>query len=179
VWCYDERRYWDVYSYVMAHLFGEVVNTELYRDMRAQVHHPELKQIVTNIMTDEARHTRAWASLIKNLINSDARHEARALGSLDRGLTYHNAMVHETYFEGQNKMMRIFLPAKPEKEGAIDRIVKKKHALLIEIFGDKTPYTAEEIKATHLNFLTKALGETRAVFSPESEGNITFLKETA
>jgi hypothetical protein len=177
IWCYDDRRYWDMYSYVMAHLFGEVVNTELYRDMRAQVHHPELKTIVTNIMTDEARHTRAWAALISNLVRSDPRHEERALSSLERGLTYHNAMVHETYFEGQNKMMRLFLPAKPGKEGAIDRIVKKKSELLREIFGDKNPYTTAEIKDMHMTFLSKALGETRAVFSPDAEGNIEFLKE--
>jgi hypothetical protein len=177
VWCYEERKYWDIYAYVLAHLFGEVVNTELYRDMRIQIHHPELKQVVTNIMTDEARHTRAWAEMIKNLVRADPRHETRALASLERGLTHHNAMVHETYFEGQNKMMGIFLPARGAKKAAIDRIVDKKVALLVEIFADKNPYTTEDVKDIHMRFLQRALGEKRAVYSPEAEGGIQFVKD--
>ena len=177
VWCYQERKYWDLYAFLLAHLFGEVVNTELYRDMRIRIHHPELKQIVTNIMTDEARHTRAWAALIKNLVQSDPRHEERALRSLDRGLTYHNAMVHETFFEGQNKMMQLFLPARAGKKGALDRIIEKKHGLLVEIFGDRNPLSEEDVKAIHLRFLTEAQGATRAVYSPDAAGNIQFIRE--
>lgn len=174
VWCYEERRYWDIYSYVLAHLFGEVVNTELYRDMRTQIHHPELKQIITNVMSDEARHTRAWATMIKNLVNLDPEHMRRAIAALEVGLTHHNAMVHETYFEGQNKMMHIFLPARNGKKGAIDRIVEKKFHLLGEIFGDNNPYTEEQVKEIHMRFLARARGQTRAVHSPTAEAGIAF-----
>ena len=174
VWCYDERRYWNIYSYVLAHLFGEVVNTELYRDMRAQIHHPNLKQIITNIMSDEARHTRAWATMIKNLVSLDPEHMRRAVAALDVGLTHHNAMVHETYFEGQNKMMGIFLPAQNGKKGAIDRILERKWGLLLEIFGDSNPFTEEQVKEIHLRFLQRARGQTRAVYSPDAEAGIEF-----
>ncbi|PWB81008.1 MAG: hypothetical protein C3F11_16425 [Methylocystaceae bacterium] len=176
VWCYDDRRYWDLYSYILAHLFGEVVNTELYRDIRAKVHHPELRQIITNVMTDEARHTRAWANLIGNLIRSDPRHEERALKTLTKGLLFHNAMVHETYFEGQNKMLKLFSSAQGGKAGAIERIVKIKHNLLDELFGaDKNPLSEAEIKKIHMEFLASSFGETRAVAGPN--GTIKFLKQ--
>lgn len=174
VWCYEDRKYWDLYSYTLAHLFGEVVNTELYRDLRSQVHLPALQEVITNIMKDEARHTQAWAAVIEELVKSDPTHLERSLAVIDTGLTYHNAMVHETYFEGQNKLMQLFLPAK-RGEGAIDRIVRKKTQLMDQIFGEHNPYTAEEIRAQHVSFLVKGLGKTRAIYSAETEDKILFL----
>ncbi|MCY1401466.1 hypothetical protein D9M71_165840 [compost metagenome] len=97
-----------------------------------------------------------------------------SLAVIDTGLTYHNAMVHETYFEGQNKLMQLFLPAK-RGEGAIDRIVRKKTQLMDQIFGEHNPYTAEEIRAQHVSFLVKGLGKTRAIYSAETEDKILFL----
>lgn len=173
VWCYEDRKYWDLYSYTLAHLFGEVVNTELYRDLRSQVHHPALQEVITNIMKDEARHTQAWAAVIEELVKSDPAHLERSLAVIDTGLTYHNAMVHETYFEGQNKLMQLFLPAK-RGEGAIDRIVRKKTQLMDQIFGEHNPYTLEEIRTQHVSFLVKGLGQTRAVYSAETEDRILF-----
>ncbi len=174
VWCYEDRKYWDLYSYTFAHLFGEVVNTELYRDLRSQVHHPALQEVITNIMKDEARHTQAWAAVIEELVKADPAHLERSLTVIDTGLTYHNAMVHETYFEGQNKLMQLFLPAK-RGEGAIDRIVRKKTQLMEQIFGEYNPYTAEEIRTQHVSFLVKGMGQTRAVYTAETEDKILFL----
>lgn len=174
VWCYNERKYWDLYSYTFAHLFGEVVNTELYRDLRAQVHHPKLQELITNIMKDEARHTQAWLAIINDLIKSHDYHLERSLKTIDIGLTYHNAMVHETYFEGQNKLMNLFLPAK-RGEGAIDRIVKKKKYIMDHIFGEHNPYSEQEIKEQHVNFLIKGIGKNRAIYSPNELDNIKFL----
>ncbi|MCP2023283.1 hypothetical protein [Pseudomonas laurylsulfatiphila] len=175
IWCYEDRKYWDLYSYTFAHLFGEVVNTELYRDVRSQVHHPALQALITNIMKDEARHTQAWAAVIEEMVKSDPAHLERSLAVIDVGLTYHNAMVHETYFEGQNKLMQLFLPAK-RGEGAVDRIVRKKTQLMEQIFGAQNPYTQEQMRAQHVSFLVKGLGQTRAVHSPESEDGILFLQ---
>jgi len=175
VWCYDSRKYWDLYSYLLAHLFGEVVNTELYRDIRSKIAHPKLRQVMTNIMTDEARHTRAWARLIKNLLDADPRHMDGALASLEKGIIYHNAMVHETYFEGQNKMLPLFTATKGEDVGTIERIVKVKMKVLNELFGERNPMTEADIKRIHMDFLDASLGETRA--QSDKDGNIQFLTD--
>jgi len=175
VWCYDERTFWDLYSYALSHLFGEVINTELYRDLRSLVHHEELRNVITNIMKDEARHTRAWSSLIKNVIEADNYHKQRFLKSVDVGLTYHNAMVHNTYFEGQNKMMHLFVNPQEGQKGAIDRIVDVKFHLMQNLFGNDNPYTKEEIKEMHVDFLMKSLGKSSAVYAPGEEGNISFV----
>lgn len=175
IWCYEDRKYWNLYSYALAHLFGEVVNTELYRDIKDKIQCDELRQVVTNIMTDEARHTRAWTSLIKDLAESHPEHMRRLLDGLEEGLVYHNAMVHETYFEGQNKMMSLFSASSNEEEGAIDRIVKRKFKILNEIFGSNNNYSMEEIKKSHMSFLLNSLGESRAVFSKSSDNKIAFI----
>lgn len=174
VWCYDERRYWDKYSYILAHLFSEVINTELYRDVVNRVHHPELKAALANIRNDEARHIAAWTALIKELIETDERHRKAALASLERGLLYHNAMVHETYFEGLNKMLPLFLSEQKDKLEPIRRITRQKHRILVELFGDDNPYSEKDVQNMHLAYLQKASGHTRAKFSEETPGNIEF-----
>lgn len=174
IWCYEKRRYWDLYSYVLAHLFAEVINTELYRDVVVRVHHPELKAALSNIRNDEARHIAAWAALIKDLIDADPVHKTRALASLERGLTYHNAMVHETYFEGLNKMLPLFIPAQANKLGPIQRISHHKHKVLNDLFGADNPYSEKDIVNIHMKYLGLASGHTRAQYSESSPGNITF-----
>ncbi len=175
IWCYEERRYWNLYSYALAHLFAEVVNTELYRDMRPQIKHPMFKEVITNIMKDEARHIRAWLNVIKNIVEADEYHKRCFLDALDCGLNYHNAMVHETYFEGQNKMMRFFVGSKNGEPGTIDRIISIKCKLLDTLFGEDNPYNFEKVKESHYAFLAKTRGKKRAVFSEEVEGNISFV----
>lgn len=175
IWCYDERRYWDQYSYLLAHLFAEVINTELYRDVVNRVHHPELKAALANIRNDEARHIAAWAALIKDLINTDDRHRKAALASLERGLLYHNAMVHETYFEGLNKMLPLFLSEQKDKLEPMRRITRQKHRLLMELFGDDNPYSEKDIQNMHLAYLQKASGHNRAKFSEDAPDNIDFV----
>ncbi|CAI3954167.1 unnamed protein product [Commensalibacter communis] len=174
IWCYEDRKYWNLYSYTLAHLFGEIINTELYRDIRSQLHHPELKNIIGNIMKDEARHMQAWTAIIKNLIHSNTEHKRLALENIDVGLTYHNAMVHETYFEGQNDVMGLFITPNKGEDGAIDRIVKKKYTTLIELFGEDNPYNLEEVKKQHMQFLMDGLGKTRAVYSENAPNHILF-----
>lgn len=178
MWCFEDRKYWDLYSYILAHLFAEIINVELYRDVVGQVHHPKLKELAGNIMTDEARHASAWTELIKNLIQSDSRHEERALASLDTGLVYHNAMVHETYFEGLNKMLPLFVPTgkkkNPNKPSAMELIVKKKYKILCELFGDKNPISQKDVRLNHMKYLSMATGETRASYDENSEYNIKF-----
>lgn len=174
IWCYEDRRYWDLYSYILAHLFAEVINTELYRDVVVQVHHLELKAALSNIRNDEARHIAAWAALIKDLVNADPVHKTRALSSLERGLTYHNAMVHETYFEGLNKMLPLFLPDRPNKLGPVERISKHKHKVLEDLFGKDNPYSERDIVNIHMQYLGMASGHKRAQYSATSPGNIAF-----
>lgn len=166
IWCYEVRRYWGLYSYALSHLFAEVINTELYRDIRKSINNECFRDLVLNVMKDEARHTRAWAEIIARIVSSDPRHKEEFLKFLDRGLLYHNAMVHETYFEGQNKMMPFF------NQGTIERVTTKKYNLLREIFGDDNPYSESELMEMHMNFLAKTRGKKRAVFSDTAEGNI-------
>lgn len=175
IWCYEDRRYWDKYSYILTHLFSEVINTELYRDVVNRVHHPELKAALANIRNDEARHIAAWTALIKDLLNSDPRHKKAALASLERGLLYHNAMVHETYFEGLNKMLPLFLSDQADKLDPIRRITRKKFRVLEELFGDDNPYTEKDVQDMHLSYLHTASGHTRAKFSPSTANNIEFV----
>ncbi len=175
IWCYEDRRYWDKYSYILTHLFSEVINTELYRDVVNQVHHPVLKEALANIRNDEARHIAAWTALVKDLINADPRHKEGALASLERGLLYHNAMVHETYFEGLNKMLPLFLSSQEDKLDPIRRITRKKFRVLEELFGEDNPYTEKEVQDMHLSYLHTASGHTRARFSPTSPTNIEFV----
>lgn len=175
IWCYDERRYWNLYSYALAHLFAEVVNTELYRDMRAQIKHPKFREVISNIMKDEARHISAWLNVIKNIVEADEYHKQHFLAEVDCGLSYHNAMVHETYFEGQNKMMRFFVSSKGDEPGTIERIIRSKFKVLDTLFGDDNPYSFEQVKENHYAFLAKTRGKKRAVFSEEVEGNICFI----
>lgn len=174
MWCYESRRYWNIYSYLLAHLFAEVVNTELYRDVMAQVHHPDLKKVINNIMSDEARHTSAWTALIKDLINADPAHKEKIMASLDRGLTHHNAMVHETFFEGLNKMMPLFLPESETKSSAVVRIANRKHKILNELLGDDNPYSKQDVVDMHINYLVRASGYKRATYSAEEPGDIKF-----
>ena len=175
IWCYEERKYWNLYSYALAHLFAEVVNTELYRDMRTQIAHPKFKEVISNIMKDEARHISAWQHVIKNIIDANEYHKRRFLDEVDRGLNYHNAMVHETYFEGQNKMMRFFVSTQNGVPGTIERIIRSKHKILCMLFEDDNPYTYDEVKENHFSFLAKTRGKKRAVFSEEADGNILFV----
>lgn len=175
VWCYEKRRYWNLYSYALAHLFAEVINTELYRDVVSTVHHPELKAALANIRNDEARHIAAWSALIRDLINADPAHKVRALESLERGLTHHNAMVHETYFEGLNKMLPLFIPAHGSKLSAIQRISHHKHRVLDDLFGNDNPYTETDVLNIHMRYLSLASGQTRAEYSETSPGNIAFV----
>ncbi|NMG65194.1 hypothetical protein GPA19_09570 [Azoarcus indigens] len=175
IWCYEERRYWDLYSYILSHLFSEVINTELYRDVVTRVHHPALKDALANVRNDEARHIAAWTALTKDLINADPEHKRRALASLERGLTYHNAMVHETYFEGLNKMLPLFISEQKNKLGPIKRISKQKFRILEELFGSDNPYSETEVQQIHLLYLGKAAGHTRARYSEEAEANIEFI----
>ncbi len=175
IWCYEERRYWDKYSYILTHLFSEVINTELYRDVVNRVHHPELKAALANIRNDEARHIAAWTALIKDMINADPRHKKSALESLERGLLYHNAMVHETYFEGLNKMLPLFLANQGDKLDPIRRITRQKYRILVELFGDDNPYSEKEVQDMHLTYLHTASGHTRAKYSEENPSNIEFV----
>lgn len=168
IWCYENRRYWDLYSYALAHLFGEVINTELYRDMRKSVNNEPFRRLILNVMKDEARHTRAWAEIISRIASGDIRHKESFLKSLDRGLLYHNAMVHETYFEGQNKMMPFF------GSGTVERVITKKYNLLNEIFGKDNPYTESDLMKMHIDFLARSRGKKRAEFSSTETGNIVF-----
>lgn len=174
IWCYDKRNFWDLYSYALAHLFGEVINTELYRDLRSLVHHPDLKILITNIMKDEARHTRAWSHIIKNIIDADPYHKQRFLQTVDTGLTCHNAMVHSTYFEGQNKMMHLFVNPREGEKGAIDRIVDIKFRLMDSLFGADNPRSRDDIKEMHVDFLIKSSGKSGATYSPDGDSNICF-----
>lgn len=175
VWCYEDRRYWDKYSYILTHLFSEVINTELYRDVVNRVHHPELKAALAHIRNDEARHIAAWTALIKDLIDADPRHKEAALASLERGLVYHNAMVHETYFEGLNKMMPLFLSDQTDKLDPIRRITRKKFRVLEELFGEDNPYTEKDVQDMHISYLHTASGQTRAKYSPSTANNIEFV----
>jgi hypothetical protein len=175
VWCYEERRYWDEYSYILTHLFSEVINTELYRDVVNRVHHPELKAALAHIRNDEARHIAAWTALIKDLVDADPRHRAGALASLERGLLYHNAMVHETYFEGLNKMLPLFLSENKDKLEPIRRITRQKFRILNELFGEDNPYSEKDVQNMHLAYLQKASGHNRAKFTEESPDNIEFV----
>lgn len=174
MWCYDDRRYWDLYSYILTHLFSEIINTELYRDVATRVHHPELKATLAHIRNDEARHIAAWTALIKDLLQADERHMQSALQSLDRGMLYHNAMVHETYFEGVHKMLPLFLSEKADKMEPLKRITKQKYRVMTELFGERNPYTEKDIQDMHLSFLMSSSGYTRARYSEESPGNIEF-----
>lgn len=174
MWCYDDRRYWDLYSYILTHLFSEIINTELYRDVATRAHHPELKSTLAHIRNDEARHIAAWTALIKDLLQADERHMQSALQSLDRGMLYHNAMVHETYFEGVHKMLPLFLSEKADKMEPLKRITKQKCRVMAELFGERNPYTEKDIQDMHLNFLMSSSGYTRARYSEELPGNIEF-----
>lgn len=175
IWCFEERKYWNLYSYALSHLFAEVVNTELYKDVRTLINHPELKVVVSNIMKDEARHIKAWKDIIKDIIESDDRHKSLFLESLSEGLIFHNAMVHETFFEGQNKMLSLFLNTNDGKSSAIDRICKSKFNILNELFGNENPYSIAEIKKIHSEFLSNSFGETRARYSNNPKNKIEFL----
>ncbi|MBT9495863.1 MAG: acyl-ACP desaturase [Zoogloea oleivorans] len=175
IWCYEERRYWDLYSYILSHLFSEVINTELYRDVVTRIHHPGLKEVLANVRNDEARHIAAWTALVKDLLNADPEHKVRALASLQCGLTHHNAMVHETYFEGLNKMLPLFISEPKNKLGPIKRISKQKYRILLELFGEDNPYSESDVQQIHLQYLGKAAGHTRARYSETSPGNIEFV----
>ncbi len=175
IWCYEERRYWDRYSYILSHLFSEIINTELYRDVVNRVHHPQLKAALANIRNDEARHIAAWTALIKDLIEADPRHKKLALESLERGLLYHNAMVHETYFEGLNKMLPLFLSENKDKLEPIRRITKQKYRVLVELFGEDNPFTEKQVQDIHLGYLHRASGHSRAQFSETAPHNIEFV----
>lgn len=175
IWCFEERQYWSLYSYALAHLFAEIVNTELYKDVRSVISHPKLKAVVSNIMRDEARHIKAWKDIIKNIINADERHKQFFLESISEGLVYHNAMVHETFFEGQNKMLPLFLSGEDGKASAIERICKSKYSVLNELFGENNIYTIEDIKNIHSDFLIKSYGKKRAVYSKEVLNKIDFI----
>lgn len=172
MWCYDDRRYWDLYSYILAHLFSEIINTELYRDVAIRVHHPQLKEALGFIRNDEARHIAAWSALIRDLLQADEYHMERALGALERGLLYHNAMVHETYFEGVNKMMPLFLSERNDRLEPLKRITQQKYRVISDLFGDRNPYSAKDIQDMHLNYLMKTSGVQRARYSEEAPGNI-------
>lgn len=174
IWCFEERQYWNLYSYALAHLFAEIVNTELYKDVRALISHPELKKIVSNIMRDEARHIKAWKDIILNIINADHRHKELFLESLTEGLIFHNAMVHETFFEGQNKMLNLFLSDEDGKNSAIERICRSKYNVLNELFGNENSFTVEDIRHIHTEFLIKSFGKNRAIFSGSSDNKIEF-----
>ena len=177
VWCYEERRYWNVYSYILSHLFSEIINTELYRDITNRVHHPILKETAGNIRNDEARHIAAWTALIKDLIDADPRHKQLALESLDRGLLYHNGMVHETYFEGLNKMLPLFMSEQfgTNKLPPLKRIIRQKARILHELFGDDCPYTENDIQKMHLEYLQQASGRSRAKYTDDLPSNIEFV----
>jgi hypothetical protein len=175
IWCYEERRYWDKYSYILTHLFSEVINTELYRDVVNRVYHPELREILANIRNDEARHIAAWTALIKDMINADPRHKEASLQSLERGLLYHNAMVHETYFEGLNKMLPLFLSAQNDKLDPLRRITHQKYRILVELFGEQNPYSEKEVQDMHISYLHTASGQSRAKYSESSPNNIEFV----
>ena len=174
MWCYDERRYWNLYSYILTHLFSEIINTELYRDVATRVHHPKLKATLAHIRNDEARHIAAWTALIKDLLQADERHVQGALDALDRGLLYHNAMVHETYFEGVNKMLPLFLSEQQDKMEPLKRITRQKYRVMSELFGERNPYTEKDIQDLHLTFLTKSFGYSRAKYAEDAPGNIAF-----
>lgn len=174
VWCFDEHRYWDMYSYGLAHLFAEVINTELYRDVAERAHHPRLQETLHNIMKDEARHAVAWKDIFRDLIASDPEHKRRALASLDRALVYHNAMVHDRYFEGLNKMLPLFISRDDEHKSALDRIAHRKHKILEEVLGVDNPYSASDVVNMHMKFLAQSYGRNRAQFSESAPGNIVF-----
>lgn len=176
MWCFEDRKYWDLYEYALSHLYGEVVNTETYRELVDKVHHPKLKELFKNIMTDEARHTSVWTASIKRLIQTDSEHERRALKALERGLVYHNGMVHETFFEGMNKMLPLFTRKgqNKNKPKAIDLIIKKKHKITEDIFGDKNQYTEKDIWNIHMKYLSMSAGHTRAKYTNLNDSNINF-----
>lgn len=174
IWCYEERRFWDLYSYLLCHLFGEVINTELYRDVKDEIEHVELKNVISNVMKDEARHTSAWTALIKDLIVANPVHKERALKTLDRALLYHNAMSHKRFFEGQNKMLTLFKKAKSpsDTEGTIERIIAKKLTILDDLFGDDHPYDKKSLKDLHMGFLAKTMTAKTAKYTDVTEDNL-------
>ena len=143
--------------------------------MRLQIKHPMFKEVISNIMKDEARHISAWMNVIKNIVEADEYHKRCFLDAIDHGLNYHNAMVHETYFEGQNKMMRFFVSSKNGEPGTIERIIRSKYKILNTLFGEDNPYSFDKVKENHYAFLAKTRGKKRAVFSEEVEGNICFV----
>ena len=110
-------------------------------------------------MTDEARHTRAWALLIKNLLNADA------LASLHHLSQCHG---HETHFEGQNKMLPLS-HLDDASVGTIERIVKVIESAQRAVY-DRNPLTSD-IKRIHMDF-DSSMGETRA--QSDKDGNIEF-----
>jgi hypothetical protein len=176
IWSYDKHRYWDMYSFGLAHLFAEVVNVELYRDVAEQVTHPQLKALMLNIMKDEARHTAAWLEIFKDIMACDPEHKRRALQTLDRALLYHNAMMHDRYFEGLNKMLPLFVAREGEHKSAVHRIAQRKHKILMELFAEESPYTEKDVINMHMQFLARSVGKNRAQFSESAPGNIEFHK---
>ncbi len=174
LWCYKEREYWDLYEYLLTHLFSEITNTELYRDLSKQVKHPKLKELITNIMTDEARHMSAWSEVIKNLIHQNKYHKERMLKSLKKGINYHNAMVHERYFEGVNKMMHLFNPEGIKKQPAINIMLKNKYRMLNYLFGEENPLTIDDLYKEHMTFLSRSLGKKRASYDKKATDDILF-----
>lgn len=175
LWCYKERTYWDIYSYLLTHLFSEITNTELYRDIAEQVHNEHLKQLLLNIMADEARHARAWLEIARNLATANSVHKEKMLVSLDRGMTHHNAMVHETYFEGVTKMVSLFATGNDAKKSGISKIIERKLKFLDELFGNDNPFTIESLSRLHNEFLFHTIGKSKAKYSSNDEYNIMFL----
>lgn len=177
LWCYKERAYWGIYSYLLTHLFSEITNTELYRDMAEQVHNQELKQLILNIMTDEARHARAWLEITKNLANSNPYHKEKMLDSINLSMTHHNAMVHESYFEGVTKMMSLFMVGNTDKKSGISKIIERKYRFLEELFGDDNPFTIDSLNKIHSDFLFHTIGKKKAKYGKDSRYNIEFSRD--
>jgi hypothetical protein len=142
---------WDVYGILLSLCLSEVVNTELYKCAFEEAETPELKELLKNIMKDEARHLSAWRDIIKEISNDDPYHYNMFIKSFDNAIHSHNASIGSSYIDGVRDTLGIF------KFDSIDNIVDKKYEILVHCFGNKLPFTKPDLKRGHLNFLANSL----------------------
>lgn len=128
------------FEMIVSFLFGEVVNVELYRSARNVAENIYLKELLSNIMKDEAKHLNTWKMIHKNLYDNFPNLKMIYDTAIIDAINIHQAALGYDFDKGLNNIQSTF------EYGTGVKIVKEKIKTLEYIYGDDPlPLTKIEI----------------------------------
>lgn len=132
---FDNQEPWqNPYELLVSLLVGEIVNVELYRAAAHAVEGCEIKSVLTNITSDEARHKAAWMRIVEGVCRHERGRKMVAAALKSHGHV-HQAEIGDRYAAGAAATLSLI------DNGTMVSIVSAKHKYFSKVLGDDMPVT--------------------------------------